>query len=200
MVQLKIISLFTGIGGFELGFEQSGVQHQVVGYSEINPFSIQVFQQHFPGIPNLGDVSGIDWKRINFNMVVGGSPCTDVSKAATMRQDNKERGLKGEHSSLFYRYVDAIKARPRCHFILENVASMSKDTKEEFTRTLQNASHRNVYCVTLDGSPFTGQARRRYFWTTWEIPAQTNIESPYPWKNTLFPKRMPKKSYTQVMQ
>mgnify|MGYP001190605156 CR=1 FL=1 len=185
---LKILSLFTGIGGFEMGFRKAGVPHEVVAYSEINPKSEEVYTRHFPGSRNLGDISGVDFNRVRYNCVVGGSPCTDLSSAAGLRHTNDKRGLKGEQSKLFYRFVDAIRTRPKCHFILENVASMSHENRDKMTRVLQNASQRQVHLVLLDGSQWTGQNRRRYFWTTWHVPEQPNVR-PVRWTKHLVPKQ-----------
>jgi DNA (cytosine-5)-methyltransferase 1 len=189
----KILSLFSGIGGFELGLKMAKIPHEVVGYSEINPKSIEIYEKHFPRARNLGDVSNIDFNSIHYNMVVGGSPCTDISKIRKIWKVKKsKKGLKGDQSSLFYRFVDAIRARPRTHFILENVVSMKKETRDKMTKALQKVSKRKVHLVLLNGLPMTGQARRRYFWTTWHVPEQKNL-TPFDWRRRILPKREARK-------
>ena len=187
-MKAKVLSLFSGIGGFELGLQLAGVPHEVVGYSELNPRSIEIYEKHFPDAKCLGDVNGVDFNRVRYNMVVGGSPCTDLSQIRRLNVDESKRGLRGDQSSLFYRFVDAIRTRPRCHFVLENVATMTNANRDKMTEALCDASKRKVHFVCLNGSPWTGQARRRYFWTTWPVPEQTDL-TPYPWMRHLLPRR-----------
>jgi DNA (cytosine-5)-methyltransferase 1 len=57
-----VLSLFSGIGGFDLGFRAAGMQ--IVAQSEIDPFCCRVLAHHFPDVPNLGDVRTIDREAI----------------------------------------------------------------------------------------------------------------------------------------
>jgi DNA (cytosine-5)-methyltransferase 1 len=61
---MKIFSIFSGIGGFELGIKQSGLEHEIVGYSEIAEDSIKVYETHFPNHKNFGDVTNSCYKNI----------------------------------------------------------------------------------------------------------------------------------------
>lgn len=54
MTSLKVLDLFSGIGGFSLGLETAGME--TVAFSEIEPFPIEVLKKHWPSIPNLGDI------------------------------------------------------------------------------------------------------------------------------------------------
>ena len=53
MAKLKVFSMFTGIGGFELGIKNSNIEHELIGYSEIDPYAIKVFEKHFRDFPGL---------------------------------------------------------------------------------------------------------------------------------------------------
>jgi hypothetical protein len=55
---LRVLDLFSGIGGFALAFEAAGFQ--TVAFAEIEPYPCKVLAQHWPDVPNLGDVRGID--------------------------------------------------------------------------------------------------------------------------------------------
>ncbi len=184
--KMRVLSLFSGIGGFEVGFDLANITYDVAGFSEIEPASIKVYQRHFPSHAPLGDVRDLDFQAIQYDMIVAGSPCTDISSAATLRNNKDERGLQGTKSNLFYDFVRAIDTRPTTDFILENVASMKTATRDKMTEVLQTASKKPVYMVCLNGAPWTGQARKRYFWTTWEVPPQSHV-TPVNWQQHLLP-------------
>jgi len=75
---LTIGSLFSGIGGIELGLEQTG-GFETVWHSEIDPFCNEVLAHHWPAVPNLGDITKIDWeevmeKGLGVDLLCGGFP------------------------------------------------------------------------------------------------------------------------------
>src|SRR3990167_7695029 len=90
--EMKCFSVFTGVGGFELGFPK---EYELVGFSEIDKYANQVLKYHYPNIKNYGDINLIDWREVpDFDLLTGGSPCQDFSIAG------KRRGLSGSKSSL----------------------------------------------------------------------------------------------------
>lgn len=110
---LTVGSLFSGIGGMDLGLERAG--HKVIWQSEIDPYANRVLQKHWPNIPNIGDVTKIDWSKIPYvDIVAGGYPCQPFSTAGKRRGTNDPRHL--------WPYVrNAIgRIRPR-YALLENV-------------------------------------------------------------------------------
>lgn len=184
---MRVLSLFSGIGGFDLALRGLATE---TFFSEIEPSSVDVFQRHFPDAVALGDVRSIDWDRVGqIDLIVGGSPCTDVSVAAALRPESERnvRGLGGERSSLIVQYLDAIRRYPDAHFILENVSSMGRANREQFDKIVRAAAgDREVYQTEIDGSLFTGVQRRRIFWTSWPVaplPAATDIL----WQKALVP-------------
>lgn len=87
-----------------------------VGFSEIDKYAISVYQYHYPKHKNYGDISKIDWNTVpDFDLVVGGSPCQDLSVAG------KQKGLSGERSGLFFEFVRCLKEKQPTNFIWENV-------------------------------------------------------------------------------
>lgn len=107
-------SLFSGIGGLELGLERAGFsQHR--WYSEIDPFCIRVHEQHWPGVPNLGDVREVDWSSVErVDLICGGYPCPAFSQAA------RGRNVAAD----LWRFMRAAIAVLRPRFVLlENVAA-----------------------------------------------------------------------------
>lgn len=151
---MKYFSTFSGIGGFELGIQSVIPAAECVGYSEIDKYACQVYQSHFPNHKNYGDITKIDINALpDFDLLVGGSPCQDLSIAKKDRQ-----GLQGSRSGLFFKYVEILQTKKPRYFILENVNSMPKESKIEISRIM------GVDPVMINASLVSGQNRKRLFW------------------------------------
>jgi DNA (cytosine-5)-methyltransferase 1 len=89
---LTVGSLFTGIAGLDLGLERAGMR--VVWQSEIEPYCCRVLEKHYPHVPNLGDITQIDWSRVERpDLVCGGYPCQPFSFAGARRGEDDPRHL-----------------------------------------------------------------------------------------------------------
>mgnify|MGYP001300071571 CR=1 FL=1 len=120
MSKLRVLDLFSGIGGFSLGLERTG-GFQTVAFCEIEPFCQRVLAKHWPEVPNLGDVERVEFEPGSADVIVGGFPCQDVSLAG------KRAGLSGARSGLYRELVRALRVvRPK-HAIVENVAALLGD-------------------------------------------------------------------------
>ena len=110
---LTVGSLFSGIGGFDLGLERSGMK--VIWQSEIDPFACKVLKKHWPDVPNLGDINKIDWTNIERpDVICGGYPCQPFSQAG-------KRGGNTDPRHLWPAMFNAIcNLRPR-YALMENV-------------------------------------------------------------------------------
>lgn len=110
-------SLFSGIGGMDLGLERAGFE--VIWQSEIDPYASRVLKKHWPDVPNLGDIRTIDWSGVERpDLVCGGFPCQDISYAG------KGAGLDGERSGLWWEFARAVRhLGPDC-VLVENVAAL----------------------------------------------------------------------------
>lgn len=156
---MKYFSTFSGIGGFELGIQSVIPTPECVGYSEIDKYACQVYQSHFSTHKNYGDISQIDITNLpDFDLLVGSSPCQDLSIAKKDRQ-----GLSGVRSGLFFKYVEILKTKKPRYFILENVNSMSKESKAEISRIV------GVEPVMINASLVSAQNRKRLFWCNFPI-------------------------------
>lgn len=118
---MNILSLFSGIGGLELGLERAGMT--VVGQVEIDPFCRRVLAKHWPNVPRHDDVrTAADWwlseERPHVDLICGGFPCQDISTAG------RRVGINGERSGLWSFMADTVRQlRPR-YVLMENVAAI----------------------------------------------------------------------------
>jgi DNA (cytosine-5)-methyltransferase 1 len=114
---LTVGSLFSGIGGFDLGLERAGFE--IKWQVEIEPYAVKVLAKHWPNVPKYGDIRGIEWGSVEpIDVLCGGFPCQDLSFAG------KRAGIDGERSGLWSEYVRAIRTlRPR-YIIVENVPGL----------------------------------------------------------------------------
>lgn len=116
-MKLKVLDLFSGIGGFSLGLERTG-GFETVAFCENDAFCRQVLASHWPDVPVLGDIAAVDVFP-EADVITAGYPCQDISIA-----NPDATGLSGTRSGLFWHAVRAIRmVRPQ-HVILENVAEM----------------------------------------------------------------------------
>ena len=89
---LTVGSLFSGIGGIDLGLERAGMR--VVWQCEIDPYACKVLAKHWPTVPNLGDITTIDWTTVEPpDLICGGYPCQPFSLAGTRNGDTDPRHL-----------------------------------------------------------------------------------------------------------
>jgi DNA (cytosine-5)-methyltransferase 1 len=116
---LRVLDLFSGIGGFSLGLERAGMR--TVAFCEIDPFCRRVLAKHWPEVPCHDDVTTREFQEGEADVICGGFPCQDVSRAG------KRAGLAGARSGLYRELVRALRmVRPR-HGIVENVAALLGD-------------------------------------------------------------------------
>jgi DNA (cytosine-5)-methyltransferase 1 len=110
---LTVGSLFSGIGGIDLGLERVGMT--VKWQSEIEPYSCRVLEKHWPDVPNLGNIREINWEEVErVDVIAGGYPCQPFSNAG-------KRGGSDDPRHLWPEMLRAISVlRPRVAF-LENV-------------------------------------------------------------------------------
>ena len=132
MAKLKVFSMFTGIGGFELGIKNSNIEHELIGYSEIDPYAIKVFEKHFPGIKNYGDATNIRGDEIkDFDILFGGFPCQAFSVAG------KQKGFDDTRGTLFFDIARILSIKKPKFLVLENVKGLlSHDNGKTLSRIL----------------------------------------------------------------
>jgi DNA (cytosine-5)-methyltransferase 1 len=89
---LTVGSLFSGIGGLDLGLERAGMR--VIWQSEIEPYACRVLKKHWPEVVNHGDIKQIDWTRVERpDVICGGYPCQPFSLSGNRKGEHDERHL-----------------------------------------------------------------------------------------------------------
>ena len=163
MKLLRVLSLFDGISSGQVALERAEIPVEVYYASEIDKYAIQVTQKNYPNTIQLGDVTKIDFTQFigKIDLLIGGSPCQDLSIAGA------RKGLSGERSGLFYKFVEALEVIKPKYFLLENNASMSNDNKEIISELL------GVEPIMINSALVSAQNRKRLYWTN--IP---NVEQP----------------------
>lgn len=89
---VKYISLFSGIEAATVAWQPLG--WEPIAYAEVEPFPKAVLKQHYPNVPDLGDMTKVDWKQYHHaaDVVVGGSPCQAFSIAGLRKALDDPRG------------------------------------------------------------------------------------------------------------
>ena len=118
---MKVLDLFSGIGGFSLGLERAGME--TIAFCEIEKFPREVLKKHWPNVPIYEDVRNVTKKRLDADgvrpdIICGGFPCQDVSAAG------HQKGFSGERTSLYGEMLRIVsECRPK-YTIFENVAGL----------------------------------------------------------------------------
>lgn len=164
---MNILSLFDGISCGQVALNRSKILYNNYYASEINKNAIKVTMFNFPNTIQLGDVENFkNWKLPKIHLLIGGSPCQDLSILG------KKKGIiKGEKSKLFFYYVKLLrKLKPR-FFLYENVASMKRIDKLIISQMLR------VVPLKINSALVSAQSRNRLYWTNIKGIQQPKDES-----------------------
>lgn len=98
---MRVLDLFSGIGGFSLGLERAGMQ--TVAFCEIDPFCQKVLKKHWPNVPIFNDIRTLDYDG-KVDLVCGGFPCQPFSSAGKRKGKEDNRDLWPEMFRIVQRY------------------------------------------------------------------------------------------------
>ena len=157
---MNVLSLFDGVSCARIALENLDIPVTNYFSSEIDKHCIRVSSKHYPDIIQLGDVCGVDTKKLpKIDLLIGGSPCQDLSNAKA------GKGLKGKKSRLFYEFIRIYKELKPRHFLLENVKNKWGNEMSNYLKTPYQEINSNI---------FTAQSRPRYYWSNIEVPPPPN--------------------------
>ena len=198
---MRVLSTFSGIGGFEVGIEHALPGATLLAHNEINPWAARIYETHLGGVnlrvagdanetpdgalstrefSRVHDITGVDFNRFNgcVDLLVGGPPCQDLSvgvvshnRPENVRGHMSRHGLDGERSGLFWQFVRVIRETAPHHVLMENVASMRPSDRDAITAALRAVHPRIRDPVEINARLVTAQNRPRLFWATWDVVA-----------------------------
>ena len=129
MTKLRVLDLFSGIGGFSLGLERTG-GFETVAFCEIEPYPRAVLAKHWPGVPCYDDVrtltaDALERDGIAVDVICGGFPCQDLSLAG------KQAGMDGTRSGLWSEIARLMGDLRPSYVIVENVSALLSGPAEQ---------------------------------------------------------------------
>jgi len=156
----NIVSLFDGISCLQIALNRTGIPYQNYYASEIDKHCITITQNNYPSTIQVGNITYLSKGDFpsEIDLLVGGSPCQGFSLMG------KQLNFNDDRSKLFFEYVRLWKVLKPKYFILENV-KMRQDIQDAISDIL------GVKPIEINSALFSGQNRRRLYWTN--IP---NIE------------------------
>jgi DNA (cytosine-5)-methyltransferase 1 len=163
---LRVLDLFSGIGGFSLGLERTG-GFETVTFCEIEPYPRAVIAKHWPGVPIHQDVRTLRGCDVGpVDVICGGFPCQDISFAGA------GAGLAGERSGLWWEYHRLIKELKPSWVVAENVSALRSRGLDQVIGSLSEIGYdAEWHCIPASavGAPH----RRDRIW----IVAHRNADS-----------------------
>ena len=165
---MKLLDLFSGIGGFHKGFEKAGFEFDWVGFSDIDKYASAVYKYRYPDAKELGDITSIRPERNlpdNIDILCGGFPCQAFSVAG------RRKGFEDTRGTLFFEIARILRhfrdtEKPIPYFVLENVKGLlSHDDGRTFAiiyRVLTDIGY-TVECQLLNTRWVLPQNRERIY-------------------------------------
>jgi DNA (cytosine-5)-methyltransferase 1 len=167
----KIGSLFSGIGGFELGLERA-LNATTAWQVEIDPYCRSILKKHWPSSKIYEDVKDVGAHNLEpVDIICGGFPCQDISTAG------KQKGLKGEKSSLWFEMHRIIsELRPQIA-IIENTANIINRGGAELLCSLAQIGYAAEW-ITISARMFGApHLRKRCFFVTYPYSIYAQIQA-----------------------
>ena len=151
-MKINVLSLFDGIGCSRIAINKcKNLEIKNYFYSEIDKNCLNLTKKKYPSDISLGPVEDIESKKLpKIDLLIGGSPCQDLSNA------HKGHGLNGMRSSLFYKFIKLKNKLNPKYFLLENV-------KNKWSYLMDKEI--GVQGVEFNSMYLSGQYRPRVYWT-----------------------------------
>ena len=144
MQEMRLFEAFAGYGGASYGLKKANVKYKTVGYSEIDKFAIEFYENNHPGILNYGDITKIDPKDLpDFDLFTGGFPCQPFSQVGLGLGEKDTRG------TLFHDILRICEVKKPKHILLENVKGLIQKRHKETLSTIISCLREIGYDVTF---------------------------------------------------
>ena len=167
---MKVLSLFDGISCGMIALERAGIKVERYKAYEIDENAIKISDFNYPQIERGGDVFNAEYTEGEFDLLIGGSPCTYWSVART--RGGRELTSSGLGLDLFSQYVRALREVKPKYFLYENNASINADIKVAISNEL------GVEPIMINSSLLSAQGRKRCYWTNipFDLPKDKGIK------------------------
>lgn len=160
---VKVLSLFDGISCGMIALERAKIPVEKYVAYEIDEDAIEVSKYNYPQIEQRGDVFTALYAEGEFDLLIGGSPCTNWSIAKVgggeKHAPHRETTASGIGWDLFSQYLRALREVKPKYFLYENNFSMSNKIRDCITTEL------GVNPIHINSADFSAQTRHRYYWT-----------------------------------
>lgn len=181
---MQIISLFSGAGGLDLGFEKAGFE--IVAANEFDKTIWATYQKNHTAPLIKGDICKVPLSAFPAcDGIIGGPPCQSWSEGGSLR------GIDDPRGKLFYEYIRILKAKQPKFFLAENVKGMlanrHSSAVKDIIAQLEDAGY-DVCLQMVNASDYgVAQDRKRVFYIGFRKDLQVKFEfpKPYPYKLTL---------------
>ncbi len=176
-MSLKLISLFAGAGGLDLGFEQAGFE--VVAANEYDKTIWATYEKNHTAPLIKGDICKIGSDEFpECDGIIGGPPCQSWSEAGSLR------GIDDPRGQLFYEYIRILKDKQPKFFLAENVSGMMaqrhNSAVEGIVGQFEDAGY-DVFIQMLNANDYgVAQDRKRVFYIGFRKDLKVNFEFPKP--------------------
>ncbi len=177
-MSFQIISLFSGAGGLDLGFEKAGFE--IVAANEYDKTIWATYEKNHKAPLLKGDIRNIASDAFpSCDGIIGGPPCQSWSEAGSLR------GIDDPRGQLFYEYIRILKEKQPKFFLAENVKGMmaNRHSKavEGIVREFENAGYR-VFIKLLNAADYgVAQDRKRVFYVGFRKDLNVEFEFPKPY-------------------
>lgn len=160
---MKVFETFAGYGGWSFALKQLGVEHEVVGYSEVDKYAIQCYEQNHKG-KNYGDITNINPHELpDFDLFVSSPPCQAFSVAGKGEGKDDEKG----RGRLFEDAIEIMRVKQPKYAVYENVKGLTFKTHKEYfdyiQRLMKNAGYYVFWKVLNTKEHGIPQNRERVF-------------------------------------
>src|SRR4030042_813856 len=119
-MKIKVFEMFAGYGGASFALKRIGIEHEVVGYSEIKQNAIKLFEMNHKGIKNYGACTKINPHELpDFDLLTSGFPCQPFSEAGLRKGELDTRG------TLFNEIIRIAEVKKPKIMLLENVRGLT---------------------------------------------------------------------------
>lgn len=165
-MKLRVLDLFSGIGGFSLGLDRAGLE--TVAFCEIDPSCQSVLKHHWPDVPIHSDIRNLKMNDAKVDLICGGYPCTGHSVAG------KKKGFENEGSALWKEYLRLAEELKPKYCIIENSHNLRSTGLGELLKAFHEIGYNAEWSIISAYSIGAPHQRERIYIVFWRA------DIPYP--------------------